>query len=304
MNEPRNIRTVLGLGHFLFFSSLFFAGGIHSRTEETFLGAPLIAWPYFSQSFIQGLLYLSGLAALAVSLEEWRGKESRWPIFGLFVVLFVELYLVTLDFRLAGRFWWLLFFFTLLGFKPRDGVLRVLSFAVPASGFWGVGSLLFLPLLVRHNRPLFGGLMLFVGFQGLHDSELDTTIFAWTLLAALFSREYEGAIRPILPGTALVCAVALGSWPLWKPLTSTISFEYQSVEHQLEVRRVDNEVEIRADGKELVGPWYSDDQLFANPYYFELHPQRLGSIKLYEIYGEELQRRFGVTEVRYRQGEP
>ena len=76
------------------------------------------------------------------------------------------------------------------------------------------------------------------------------------------------------------------------------------MEHQLEVRRVDNEVEIRADGKELVGPWYIDDQLFANPYYFELHPQRLGSIKLYEIYGEELQRRFGVTEVRYRQGEP
>ena len=268
------------------------------------MGAPLIAWPYFSQSFVQGLLYLSGLAALAVSLEGWRGRESRWPVYALLVLLFVELYLVTLDFRLAGRFWWLLLIFTVIGFRPREKVLRVLSFALPASGFWGLGSLLFTPLLIRFNRPLFGGLMLFVGFQGWHDSELDTTIFAWTLLAAVFSKESVGTIRSILPGTALVIAVAVGSWPMWKPLTSTISFEYQSVEHQLEVRRVDNEVEILADGKELVGPWYIDDQLFANPYYFELHPQRLGSGKLHEIYGEELQRRFGVTAVRYRQGEP
>ena len=292
----------MGLGHFLFLSSLYYAGGIHSQTSETFLGAPLIAWPYLSQSFLQGLLYLAGLTALIVSLV--RGKESRPPVYALVGILLFELYLVTLDFRLAGRFWWLLLVFTVAGFRPREGVLRVLAFAVPASGFWGVGSFLFTPLLIRLNRPLLGGLMLFVGFQGLFDSELDMTIFAWTLLGTLFSREYEGAVRSMLPGVALVCAVAVGSWSMWKPLTATVSFEYQSVEHQLEVRRVDNEVEILADGQELVGPWYIDDQLFANPYYFQLHPQRLGSTKLYEIYGDELRRRFGVTAVRYRQGEP
>lgn len=305
MNDPRNMRTVVGLGHFLFLSSLFFAGGIHIGTRETFLGAPLIAWPYFSQSFVQGLLYLSGLTALAVSLEGWRGKASRWSAYALPAILLVELYLVTLDFRLAGRFWWLLLVFTVVGFRPREDILKVLTFAVPASGFWGVGSLLFTPLLLRFNRPFLGGLMLFVGFQGLHDGELDTTIFAWTLLAAVFSKGYEeGSLRSFLIGVALVFTVAFGSWSLWRPLSVTVHFEYRSAEHQLVVRRVENEVEILADGEKLIGPWYVDEELLANPYFFELHPQRLGSTRLYEIYGEELQRRYGVKAVRYRQGEP
>ncbi len=305
MNDPRSIRAVLGFGHFLFFSSLFFAGGIHSQTQETFLGAPLIAWPYFSQSFVQGLLYLMGLIALSVVIDGWRGGESRWSVFALIAIVLAELYLVTLDFRLAGRFWWLLLVFTIAGLRPREQVLRVLSFAVPASGFWGAGSLLFTPLMVRYNRSLLGILMLFLGFQGLHDPELDTTIFAWTLMVTLFSKKYEaGSVRSLLLSAALVLFVAAGSWSLWKPITVDISFEYESVEHQLSIRRVDREVEILADGEKLVGPWYIDDQLFANPYYFEVHPQRLGSTHLFEIYGEELQRRFGVKAVVNRQGEP
>ncbi|MCA9775518.1 MAG: hypothetical protein KC800_02330 [Candidatus Eremiobacteraeota bacterium] len=299
MTEPRNLRTALGFGHYLFVSALFFAGGIHEGTEETFLGAPLISWPYFSQTSVQALLYLTGLAALAVLVEGLRGRASRWPVYVLTGILVIEFYLVTLDFRLAGRFWWLLLLTTVAAMKPRADYLRVLFFALPASGYMGLLSLFFTPLIVRSDRRLFGAMVLFLGFQGLHDSRLDTTLFAWLLLASLFREQEETrSNRSLLVGVTLVAVVAWGSWSLWKPLKVTVSFEYEAKEHHLTIERGDGRTLVSADGRQLPGPWYIDERLFANAYYFTLYPERLASSRLYDIYAEELQRRFQVKQVR------
>ena len=66
----------------------------------------------------------------------------------------------------------------------------------------------------------------------------------------------------------------------------------------LTVERENGRTLVSADDRKLPGPWYIDDRLFANAYYFTLYPERLASNRLYDIYAEELQRRFQVKQVR------
>jgi hypothetical protein len=303
MSDSRwpNVSSSLGLGHFLFLSGLFWAGGVHHQTAETFLGAPILAVPLFSQTVVQGLIYLLGLASLAVFVAGWRGTETSWSAPVLIGLALFELYFCALDVRLAGRFWFLLLLLTVAFAIGKESWVRVGFFALPASGVWGVASLVFLTLLVRFDRRQVVALALVLFIQGQRDSNLDFTIFAWSLAITLFWQETKTATRPqMLAGAVAGLVSALWMWGAWGPVTAESSFVIESRTHTLLVKRTGRDVQTWADGELLEGPWYIEGDLIANPRFFSDYPGRLNSRVLYDAYGRQLQQRYQVGDFRFQ----
>ena len=302
MNEVKRptATCALGLGHFLFLSSLFWAAGVHEQTAETFLGLPLFPVPIFSQKFVQGVVYVLGLLSLAVFVDGAAGRDSPWSRIALLALSVVELYFCLVDVRLAGRFWAVLLGLTVVFVWGRRSWLRVAFFVLPATGVWGIGSLLFVPLLARSERKLTGALMIFLFFQGRYDSTLDLTIFGWSLAITLFFDTSTRASRSqLLVGVIGALSASLATWAMWTPVVCEISFEFDSRSHTLIVQQFDKEVELRVDGEKLEGPWYIDGMLIANPLTFASYPERLNSSSLYRAYGRQLQQRYGVNDFRF-----
>lgn len=299
--SERKLPTVpaaLGLGHFLFLSSLFWSAGIHRGAVEAFLAAPLWVAPALSQTAAQGALYILGLLSLGVLVGGWKEKSPSWTNPALIILLVAELHLVALDLHLAGRFWFLLLVLTLLWVFARETGALVGFWAIPASGPWGAATLFFLlPLFwERPSRKMLAGSGLLLFAQGHLDTNLDLTIFAWFLLLTLF---WDGQIveRKACIGAAFAIVLSVVMfWGSWSPLQVTISFAKESRSHTLSILRIGKTVRLVADGEELAGPWYLNGHLVANPLFFTAQPRRLNSPLLYRSYGRQLQERWGVDD--------